>query len=1463
MRARSLRIRSALQACAILVLMLVWGMASAAHKDREPQGVWAQQVPQVAAYVAQLNLEQRQELNRLRAEFAGIDPTDVEAFARAILAKRQEYGAQLNDAESAAYHAWLQASERLQQALVHARGRHIGIAVNDVEVAADDVVHYYTLIGFNGIEPLYATTSNANAAESTAANLVRGTSYDPSLGAAIDGTGLYVNINDHGTIYEHPEFQLPTGGSRILVTEVNDSGNRSHMTHVAGTVGAWGVNASAMGMAPRVWFRSLIQQSSSDITGYGMRYPGQEHPEINPRTAEQQLKSVAGNTSLGLDDTTAKRGLYYSTSATFDSILSDYPYYTHFYAAGNDGGSGYASINMYWQVSKNIVTVGNAQDAVRDDDGHYVSGGSINGSSSRGPTYDGRIKPDLAANGTSLYSPSSATGYGNKTGTSMASPNACGSVVLLIDYIGKKFPGHFWRSSTLRALAINAATDRGTPGPDYTYGFGLVNIKAAADIVKRFAADPSSRVVLEDELSTAETWSQAYTYDGTGEISVTLSWLDPPGETQSVSTADHSPRLTNDLNLRVIGPDGSIVHLPWVMPFTIGSGETPAWDSSLYNAAAVTGVNVTDVNEQVRIAAPAAGTYTVEVSHAGDLVDGSQLFSLAVSGMAAGDPVAPWVANVTPSVSDGSDGMIVTLSGGDLLLGTDVLLRRDGSDALIEIPAYGEMPRGDAIECRLDTAALTPGYWDVVVQVPGAAEVVLPNGFLVPSGAEVPPVFTSTPPTQATVGDAFSYTITTSDADTPAADLVLTAAGLPDGLSFAANGNGGGSITGSPTSSGSATIVISVTDGIFTTWQLVDLIILPVGGNTVPVIVTTTLPDAHVGERYSAVVSATDADGHALTLSATSKPSWLQFTDNGDNTATLSGTPGSGDVGNSSVTVEADDSLQSSTAVLALTVRPRAVVSFASATASIGEDGETIELSVGRSGNDAGSVSVNYATAPGSASSGADFVAASDSLTWPDGDTTSHIISVPINQDQFTEGSESFTVTLSSLSGIADLGTATVTVTITDDDNNAAPSVSIVSPVVAVNLVERSNLLHVSAAISDDGQPTWGSATVSWTQVSGPDTAIFADPAAADTSISFPADGAYVLQVEASDGEFSASVERMVVVGAAGAPVPGTGVEREYYGGISGTAVADLTSSAKFINGTPDSVTVLDTLFEAPSSVADSYGQRVHGFFIPSQTGDHTFVMASDDGGELWLSTDADPANKVLIAWVSGWTSSRQWNPVKYASQLSSPIGLVAGQPYYIEALMKEGGGGDNLAVGVTHPDTTEERPITAAHLALPAAATAQQAPVLTGLSASPGAGSASVTATATDDGLPDPPASLALTWSKVSGPGTVNFADPTAAYTTATFLADGDYVLRLTATDGDAVVSEDLSVTITGASGARAIAVVVSSGGSFPAVTVTIDAGTSGEASDLQLDGSGVLFDSLDATADHALDFAETGAGG
>ncbi|MGB2807147.1 MAG: C25 family cysteine peptidase [Sedimentisphaerales bacterium] len=150
-------------------------------------------------------------------------------------------------------------------------------------------------------------------------------------------------------------------------------------------------------------------------------------------------------------------------------------------------------------------------------------------------------------------------------------------------------------------------------------------------------------------------------------------------------------------------------------------------------------------------------------------------------------------------------------------------------------------------------------------------------------------------------------------------------------------------------------------------------------------------------------------------------------------------------------------------------------------------------------------------------------------------------------------------------------------------------------------------------------------------------------------------------------------------------------ITREVWTGIGGeNLVSYLTSYPSY----PDSPNIREeiTSLEGPVDWAEEYGTRIHGFLAPSETGSYTFWIASDDYSELWLSSNSDPANQTKIAEVIGHTNSRQWD--KYSGQQSSPVILTAGQAYYIKALHKEGGGGDNVAVAWQIEDSCKARQV-------------------------------------------------------------------------------------------------------------------------------------------------------------------------
>jgi hypothetical protein len=113
------------------------------------------------------------------------------------------------------------------------------------------------------------------------------------------------------------------------------------------------------------------------------------------------------------------------------------------------------------------------------------------------------------------------------------------------------------------------------------------------------------------------------------------------------------------------------------------------------------------------------------------------------------------------------------------------------------------------------------------------------------------------------------------------------------------------------------------------------------------------------------------------------------------------------------------------------------------------------------------------------------------------------------------------------------------------------------------------------------------------------------------------------------------------------------------------------------------------TSLECPTNWADNYGTRIRGYIHTSVSGSYTFWVAGDDNTDLYLSTSDNPASASRIAYVSGWTNSREWT--RYTTQRSTAINLVAGQKYYIEVLHKEGSGGDNVAVAWQGPGISQQ----------------------------------------------------------------------------------------------------------------------------------------------------------------------------
>lgn len=597
-------------------------------------------------------------------------------------------------------------------------------------------------------QPVYRVTCNANAAISTGASLIRVAPY------SLTGSGVVVGVWDGGSVRPtHQEF-----GTRITV--MDGASAVDHSTHVGGTIGASGIVASARGMAGSVlidsydWNYDTTEMTARAATAAGQAgklylsnhsysyLAGWNYVGGTGSPARTWEWSGSGTSSTSVED---DFGRYYTYARDGDSLAFSAPYFLMFRAAGNERGDtptagstvalspGSTSVVAYDAaihpagdgvyrggfdtiafngVGKNVITVGSVTDAVASGVRNPASA-TVSNFSSWGPTDDGRIKPDIVANGDSVYS-TLATGdaaYGYYSGTSMACPNACGSAALLVQHYGNLFPGQAMRSSTLKGLLIHTADDRGNAGPDYKYGWGLINVKAAADLLTDHQAYPAKQRLMENQITTTVTTrTVSFIWDAVSPITATLCWTDPAGVSTTTSDS-RTARLVNNLNLKIIAPGGA-AYLPFVMPF-VGT-----WTQASMDLPATTGTNVTDNVEQVRLASPpAAGVYQAVVSYSGTLANSAQNYSLLISGSSAEEPPPPVLAlsGVSPASALSGGSATLTLTGSGLRATTAVTLVRAGQPDII---ATGEQLAGENLICQVDLTGASAGLWDVVASNP-------------------------------------------------------------------------------------------------------------------------------------------------------------------------------------------------------------------------------------------------------------------------------------------------------------------------------------------------------------------------------------------------------------------------------------------------------------------------------------------------------------------------------------------------------------------------------------------------------------------------------------------------------------------------------------------------------------------------------------------------------------------------
>ena len=367
----------------------------------------------------------------------------------------------------------------------------------------------------------------------------------------ITGVNEVIAITDTGIYRAHEMF---SNISKILTT-IDIAGDSSgmggdgdgHGTHVAGSVAgdAPGLNAwnkeDGEGYAAKLIAVKVFSNDGDWVAGDN---------EYNFWKQAYLAGAKINNNSWGADS----NGSYLSTDYDADQICTENPEYILAVANGNAGPA--AETVGSPAVAKNVISVGACVTRSPNDLASF---------SSRGPTNDGRIKPDIVAPGTTITSALSQTvnGYVDMQGTSMATPQIAGVSALVRQYFKEgKYPvisgSHNPSSALVKAMLINGAVemtgiDADRQGelkfPNNSQGWGRV------DISRTLPFGTFGRIVKAWDIasapSTGSKWTTSFTVDSATvkEVKITLVWIDPS------AVAGSSVTLVNNYNLRILTPD--------------------------------------------------------------------------------------------------------------------------------------------------------------------------------------------------------------------------------------------------------------------------------------------------------------------------------------------------------------------------------------------------------------------------------------------------------------------------------------------------------------------------------------------------------------------------------------------------------------------------------------------------------------------------------------------------------------------------------------------------------------------------------------------------------------------------------------------------------------------------------------------------------------------------------------------
>lgn len=438
------------------------------------------------------------------------------------------------------------------------------------------------------------------------------------------------------------------------------SATEDHATHVSGTMIATGINPIAKGMAYGLT-GMIAYDFDNDISEMMTEAP-------NLLLSNHSYGIISGwsfNTGMNrwefygrpkeFED--YKFGYYSPDAQLLDSIAYNAPNYLIVKAAGNNRAENGPAIGdpFYRYDSLNqMVPVGNRPAGISNNDSYntipwdgnaknIITVGAIEGIpsgytrkddakmayfSNFGPTDDGRIKPDIVADGVDVVSSISTSNnsYAASSGTSMATPSVTGSLLLLQELYTKLKAGQFLRSATIKGIAIHTADEAGPyDGPDYQYGWGLLNVEKSAALISAAVssnnASTSNHLLYENNLNNGATASYTVVASGNGPLVATISWTDPKAPVETVNVLNNTTKkLINDLDLRI--SKGTSVYKPWTLDPVSPDNPAQRADNSVDNI------------EKVLVDSAVPGqTYTISIAHKGTLQRGQQAYSLLVSGV--------------------------------------------------------------------------------------------------------------------------------------------------------------------------------------------------------------------------------------------------------------------------------------------------------------------------------------------------------------------------------------------------------------------------------------------------------------------------------------------------------------------------------------------------------------------------------------------------------------------------------------------------------------------------------------------------------------------------------------------------------------------------------------------------------------------------------------------------------------